>query len=106
MLECVMASCHKKGTASSRCGNCGERNIFCCEGCEVELLNDLRAIGRVYIFCETCAKNKKPDKRVAEVKVGALVKKAEEYRQRLIDCQQFEESVILRDLLVLVRAAQ
>lgn len=103
MTPCLMAGCFVKGTANYLCALCGERKIFCCEGCELQLLNDLRAIGKVEVVCTSHHPTAQIDERVKGIKVPELLKKCEAFREKLVTDQKFEESVILRDLGILVR---
>lgn len=111
MVECIMAGCSRKGIPNYLCSDCGARAVFCCEGCETELLNDLRGLGMVAVACVQCGAPVDPTEEEMKTKIlsrgplGDLLKRAEAFRERLIEERKYEESVIVRDLAAIARTA-
>ena len=102
-MECIMAACKRTGAPNYICEICGERKIFCCEGCEIELLNDLRSLGTVTMVCINHKATEKLSDRVKSIDIPDLLKRSEQFREKLISEQRFDDSVILRDLSAIVR---
>lgn len=104
MQECLMGACKTKGVSNYHCAECSGLKIFMCEGCEVELLNDVKALGKVSVACIECSKTQfKFSERAKHIRIAPLMKNSEKLRQSLVDSQRFEESVCLRDLMILVK---
>lgn len=105
--ECLMAACSRSGKANYACALCGERAIFCCEGCEVQILNDLRGVGHIATICNSCAtaasKEKSTRKPFTMTQISVLLKRLETFRDKIISEQRFADAELLRDLRIAVR---
>lgn len=108
MNECIMAACKRTGQANYTCSMCDQRNVFCCEGCEIQLLNDLRSIGRVAVVCSKCAVENPVTPRTQTYTAAELVmilKEAEEIREKMIELHMFNDAAVLRNMRTAIKEA-
>lgn len=103
-----MAACKRTGQTNYTCSMCDQKDIFCCEGCEVQLLNDLRSVGRIALFCSKCAVENPATPRKQTYTAAELVmilKEAEEIREKMNKESRFSDAAVLYNMRTAIKEA-